>query len=149
MQKTFIKIGLSIFSIVFFDQVLKFIAKKYFLQPIILNTFIALRYQENSGMAFGIVFPQPWLLFLNVIMLVFIGFFGFRSLNLAKKEAWLIFSFVLGGGLGNLLDRLFKGYVVDYLSIGWWPTFNLADAFLSLGIFLIVVFYDKIKRSNS
>lgn len=136
------------FIIVFFDQVLKFVAKKYFLQPIIINSFIALRYEENSGIAFSIFLIQPWLSILNIIVLILVILFGFYSLDNSKKTAWLSLSCVLGGGLGNLIDRLFRGYVIDYLAIGWWPVFNLADVFLSLGIFLIAVFYGRIKKND-
>jgi len=50
----------------------------------------------------------------------------------------LSFSFIFGGALANLWERVFLGYVVDYLDLGFWPVFNLADSFITLGcVFLI------------
>ena len=149
MKKIFAKIGLFTLAIVLIDQVIKLIAKNHLLNPVTVNSFIGLRYEENNGMAWGIGLPQPWLSLLNIIIIVFVIFWGLRALNLTRPSAFLSFGFVLGGGLSNLIDRLTRGYVIDYFAVGWWPVFNLADAFLSIGIFLIVVFYDKIKRSSA
>jgi signal peptidase II len=55
---------------------------------------------------------------------------------------------VLGGGLGNLIDRFTRGYVIDFISIWKWPVFNLADVFVTIGVLLIVLFYGKIKAQN-
>lgn len=148
MKKPFTKIGLLTLVIVVLDQVLKLIAKNYLLRPVAINSFIGLRYEENSGIAWGIGLSQPWLSLLNIIILVFIIFWSLHSFDFSKKTTFFSLGFVLGGGLGNLLDRLLRGYVIDYFSVGWWPVFNLADAFLSAGIFLILVFYDKIRRSR-
>ncbi|MBY6103580.1 signal peptidase II [Marinobacter nauticus] len=60
-----------------------------------------------------------------------------------KRTEALAYSMVLGGAFGNVIDRVFRGYVVDYLDFHWqsrhWPAFNLADVFLVLGVAMILV----------
>ena len=48
---------------------------------------------------------------------------------------------ILGGALCNLYDRIFSGYVVDYIDLGWWPVFNLSDSLISVGCTLMVITY--------
>lgn len=60
-----------------------------------------------------------------------------------KRTEALAYSMVLGGAFGNVIDRVFRGYVVDYLDFHWqsrhWPAFNLADVFIVLGVAIILV----------
>ena len=60
-----------------------------------------------------------------------------------KLYVVLAYSMVLGGAFGNVIDRVFRGYVVDYLDFHWqsrhWPAFNLADVFIVLGVAMILV----------
>ena len=60
-----------------------------------------------------------------------------------KRTEALAYSMVLGGAFGNVIDRVFRGYVVDYLDFHWqsrhWPAFNLADVFIVLGVAMILV----------
>jgi len=74
------------------------------------------------------------------------------QLNLTLIKVQVILGFIVGGVLGNLADRLFRGYVVDYidiLSFINYPVFNLADVFITLGIFYIVIFYGIINKETN
>ena len=70
-----------------------------------------------------------------------------------RAEA-LAYAMVLGGAIGNVIDRVFRGYVVDYLDFHWqswhWPAFNLADIFIVLGVIMILVtgFRTETSRGN-
>jgi signal peptidase II len=98
---------------------------------------------RNSGSAFSLFQGfTPVLAVVAVIIIVVL----IRMLRSAS-DRWTILglALVLGGALGNLVDRLFRspgflrGEVIDFISVGWWPTFNIADAALTVGVVLIIV----------
>ena len=146
MKKAFVQIGIFSILLALLDQAVKWIAGSYLIKPLVLAPWASLRYEQNTGIAWSIPVPQPWLNYAIVILLIFIPFFIAGQIDLRKKNARIYLSMIMGGAIGNLFDRLVHGYVVDYVSVGWWPVFNLADALLCAGIFLIIVFYGKIKR---
>ena len=105
--------------------------------------FFNLTYVRNTGAAFGIfagsaeIFRRP---FLIVVSLVAIGFILAMLKRLPEKERGLMtaLSFILGGAIGNLIDRIFYGEVIDFLDCFWgsyhWPAFNIADSFITIGV---------------
>ena len=110
--------------------------------PVIPNLF-SLTYIRNTGAAFGIFArsaPLVRLPLLVLFSLMAIGFIVMMLKRLSESEKGLItaLSFILGGALGNLLDRLFYGEVIDFLDFYWssyhWPAFNFADSFITLGV---------------
>lgn len=117
---------------------------------VLIDNFLQLAYAKNRGGAAGIMQEYPQLLtVLSLIALVVIVVWA-RSVPPEHKLARLGFGLVLGGAVGNLLDRLFRGgfilntYVVDFIDAHWyyrahWPTFNLADSAICVGIALIIV----------
>ncbi|GAB4419982.1 MAG: hypothetical protein Kow00106_16390 [Anaerolineae bacterium] len=89
---------------------------------------------RNSGAAFGL-FPQGGFLFLGIAILVSaIILYYYRQI---PADAWLVrlaLGLQLGGALGNALDRLRLGYVVDFFDVSYWPVFNVADSCVVLGV---------------
>jgi signal peptidase II len=114
--------------------------------PLDITTFFSLRYEQNYGIAWSIWIPMPLLIILHFVLLVAIPVFAYKNLDMRKNLSVLITAFIMGGALGNLYDRVLRGFVVDFIAFSFWPVFNLADAFLCIGIFLFVAFYGKIKR---
>jgi signal peptidase II len=116
--------------------------------PVIDNVF-SLTYIRNTGAAFGILagsaarFRLPFLVLFSVLA---IGFIIMMVRRLPDRETGLItaLAFILGGAIGNLIDRIAYGEVIDFLDFYWsryhWPAFNLADSFITIGV-LITVFY--------
>lgn len=94
----------------------------------------------NTGAAFG-MFPELGNVF-TLIAIVVIGGIVFLHRYLPTDIVWVRVSLglQLGGALGNLLDRLMRGYVVDFVSIGFWPIFNLADLAIVTGV-LVLAYY--------
>jgi len=86
---------------------------------------------RNTGAAFGILQGQN--LFLILISLIALGFF-----ILYYKKYQIASMFVISGIIGNLIDRIFLGYVRDFIDLRFWPVFNLADSFMVVGIGLLV-----------
>lgn len=147
MKKSYLKIGIPAFIFFLADQLLKVWAAGYLTVPIQITPWAGLVYRQNAGIAWSIAIPQPWLSILNILLLVVLPLFISRHIDLRRKDAQFFLSMVIGGALGNLFDRIARGFVIDYVAIGNWPVFNLADALLTIGIFLILLFYAKIKRT--
>lgn len=103
----------------------------------------------NKGIAFGIDLGGKWILSaISLIAGIAIAVYIYRLKSEQKLESWA-FSFVLGGALGNLIDRFFyREGVIDFLDFDFpdfimprWPVFNLADSFVSIGMILLFVVY--------
>ena len=110
----------------------------------VIGDVVQLWHVRNTGAAFSL-FPGATWLFMVVTAgaLVMIAWF-YRSFRTRGTWIHVILGAVLGGTLGNLTDRLRYGYVVDFLSVGLgdlrWPTFNVADSALVVGIGLLVIY---------
>ena len=93
---------------------------------------------HNPGAAFG-VFPQGTAAFLAVSTVVALGLFAYLFFSKPSgPRAWGS-ALILGGTLGNLIDRARLGYVVDFLALGNWTVFNVADVALVLGVGLTIL----------
>lgn len=139
-----ILIGGSVLS--FLDQLSKLAAVKNLQNPYeIIKGFFSLQYAENTGIAFSIPVPYIALIIFNVILIGAMIFFAVKELDLSKSMSKIAIVLILGGGFGNLIDRLLNGYVIDFISIWKYPSFNLADCYITIGVLLIIVFYGKIK----
>lgn len=124
--------------------------------PIIEGVF-NLTYVRNTGAAFGIfsrsheAFRLPFLVLVSVAA---IGFILVMIRRLGEQETGLItaLAFILGGALGNLIDRILHGEVVDFLDVYWsnyhWPAFNLADSFITVGVTITLYFLVRAKGQD-
>lgn len=101
----------------------------------------------NSGLAFG-MFRSAKYLSLLVPVLVILAF-AFYFLKQTKKTNIISASLVIGGGLSNTLDRLVFGCVRDFIDFKIWPSFNIADIAISVGVAVIVIMVISRKRKSS
>ncbi len=134
--------NLALFAAVFIlDQISKALAVR-FLAPraslALWGNALRLTYHENTGAAFGFFRGEtPVLAFLSLVFIVIA--FGYlaatRRAPLARRALFL----VLGGAAGNALDRLRLGHVVDFIDVGFWPVFNVADSAITIGALLLLV----------
>lgn len=94
----------------------------------------------NTGAAFG-MFPQLGGVFMVVAVVVITAIVVFYH-HLPTANLWVRVSLgmQLGGALGNLIDRIIRGYVVDFVDIGFWPIFNLADLSIVLGVTILAYY---------
>ena len=79
---------------------------------------------------------------INIILICVFAIFVFRNIKRFNKIIIISSSMILGGGISNLIDRLFKGAVIDYIDINYlfkYPIFNLADIFIVIGVLLIII----------
>ena len=150
MNKHILQIVAPASLLVFLDQITKYLAVKSLETPIqIIKNFIELEYSENMGIAFGIPIPPFAIIILNIILIIVLINFAKKELKLQHKITKTALSLLFAGALGNLIDRFTRGYVVDFIAIGPWPNFNLADSYICVAILLIILFYGRISRSRS
>ena len=105
---------------------------------------LGLTYYRNTGMAFSLLSEHTWLLAaLSVTAIPVLAFLICKKKWFTKAERWCI-ALALGGVIGNAIDRVFRGYVVDMLHFQFWPsypTFNVADMCIVCGAILGAVYY--------
>jgi len=145
MGRIFILAGLT----ALIDQLCKFYAEKFLAEKTIGTSIFRLEYSQNTGIAFGIPVPFYLLIALTIFMMGFVIYFAISELNLKNEMSIVAISFIIGGALGNLIDRLTHGYVIDFIGIWKWPNFNVADAHIVIGILLLIVFYGKINKTKN
>jgi len=105
--------------------------------PVEVGSLFTLRLSHNPGVAFGVGdrLPGPVLIALTATVTAVLAVAALRGLFPSRVAAGL----VLGGAVANLVDRIIGGTVVDFLDLGWWPSFNAADVALSVGCALLVL----------
>jgi len=104
------------------------------------GSVVRLVYARNTGAAFGI-FPDRGTLFAIVAGIVVAGILlSYRRLSQSPIVVRAAAGLLLGGAIGNLLDRVRLGYVVDFIDLGWFPVFNLADSSIVLGVAALFLF---------
>lgn len=123
------------------DQLSKFIVREYMDigQSIPMEGFFRLTYHTNTGTIFGL-FPSATLALtvISVLAIVFMVYF-YRSQRALTPLMRLAIGLLLGGAFGNLIDRVAMGRVTDFVDVGRWPIFNIADASITVGIFVLLV----------
>ena len=122
---------------------------------VVVRTFWQYRYTQNRGAAWGFLagagekFRVPFFYLVSIAAVIFI-FSYYRKLSNDQRYLQISLSLVLGGALGNALDRVIRGYVIDFIDWHWadpnwlrpslhWPTFNVADAGISVGLVLLAL----------
>ena len=100
-----------------------------------------LTYVENRGVAFGMFQGMQWIFIaVTVIMLFLIIFYMFKK-RPQGKLVYIASALIIGGGIGNLIDRIYYGFVIDYLSFSFFPPVcNFADYCITIGVFLLAVY---------
>ena len=110
----------------------------------LLGDFVQVVHAQNRGAAFSLF--QGGSVFFLVVSIVSLGMVAYFHRSLRARPWWvhLVLGVVLGGTLGNFIDRLRQGYVTDWLSVGFgdlrWPTFNVADSSIVVGIGTLVLY---------
>lgn len=105
----------------------------------LIGDFFEIRYVANRGAAFGVLRGEAVLLsLLAVAMTIGLGVYFWR-LRPAPAASTIGVGLILGGAIGNLADRVRLGFVVDFISVGAWPTFNLADSAITVGVVALMV----------
>jgi signal peptidase II len=153
---------LSILVIIIGDQWTKQMVLAHFEygeSRIMIPDFFSLTYVRNTGAAFGFLansnptFRVPFFLIVPIVAMVVLGFL-YRDLPRSSKWRSLALGLVSGGALGNLIDRIRLGYVVDFLDFHYrnqyyFPAFNVADAAICLGVGILLLSTFSNKESDA
>lgn len=115
--------------------------------------FLRLTHVQNTGSAFGLfqdqALPLTIVAFIGIAILLFFALFLHHRLSfLATMPAKLALGLILGGTVGNLIDRLSDSYVTDFIAIGRWPAFNIADSSIVVGAILIAYLLIRLTESS-
>jgi signal peptidase II len=111
-------------------------------KPYIDFGFFAINLTTNTGAGFGILKDSNLLLlFVAVMVLGLILFFNDKIPKKGQLPLWIISA----GIIGNIIDRIFRGYVVDMIDFKWWPVFNIADSALCIGVIWLAIVLMKQK----
>ena len=135
--------------IIFSDQVTKHIINIYH-ETLINKNFIlfSIDYVKNFGAAFNIFSGSR--IFLSLISIVITIILIYLIYNKPKIDniSLMSYSFILGGTLGNGIDRITKGYVIDFINLNFinFPVFNIADISINIGVALIIYSFIKYKK---
>lgn len=137
------------------DQILKVLAMEY-LKPIgsypIIPDVFHLTYVENRGAAFGMMAGQKWLLVWVTAIVILAAVAVVMAGKIKNTTVLLAVATIMGGGVGNLIDRVYRGFVVDYvhLKIIDFAVFNFADICVTVGtaILLIYLLFYELKHKN-
>ena len=114
----------------------------------IIPGLFSLTLVHNNGMAFGILSGAPSLvrsLVLTGLSLAALALIVYYCASIPRSRVWMQFglSLIMGGALGNIIDRVRLQYVVDFLDFHWqghsWPAFNLADSCITVGMGLLIL----------
>jgi len=113
----------------------------------LIEKVIGLTYETNTGASFGIMKNQKWFLILLPIIMIGVCLYFLIAKKVKSKWAMVSLAFIIGGGIGNLYDRIFYGYVVDMFEFKFmdFAIFNVADTFITIGcvILALVILFDK------
>ena len=132
------------------DQLSKFAVRStmslYQSDPV-LGDFFRMTYIHNSGAAFGLNMGSPLLHTLVSIVALGALVYLYRTLQEDERLLQAALCLVLGGAVGNIIDRLYLGEVVDFFDFGFgdlrWPIFNFADSFVTVGVILLALGYSR------
>ena len=156
LYEYFLYTGIILFTI-FLDQLTKWLAVK-FLEPIkegvpVIEGIFHLTYKENEGAAFGILADHRWV-FMTISVFAIGALLFYLFAGLAENKLYAVsVAMIIGGGIGNMIDRIALGYVVDFMDftgIGFPGIFNTADSFVCVGagILLLALILDIVKESK-
>jgi|ETNmetMinimDraft_2_1059921.scaffolds.fasta_scaffold33756_3 signal peptidase II len=133
---------ISIISIliVLLDQLSKYLVRVYINNPVtVIKDILDIIYTSNTGAGFSIL--QGNNITLIIITLIILGGFLYYYRRFPEdKKVTIPVGLILGGAIGNLIDRIFFGHVIDFIDFKIWPVFNIADSAITVGAFILIVY---------
>ena len=146
----YVILGASALAVIALDQATKALALDRLADgpTELIDGALTLRLTFNSGGAFGLLQGLPGFFLLATVAVVCAILIWVRRID---DSRWMVpLGMVLGGGIGNLLDRLVRdtgGRVVDFIDLHWWPVFNFADASIVVGVGLVLLLSARSART--
>ncbi|MBI2151577.1 signal peptidase II [Candidatus Woesearchaeota archaeon] len=126
--------------VILFDQLTKYLILTF--QPQWSLGFFSLHLVKNTGAGFGILQNQSFILGI-VSFIAALGLLYYYPKIPVQKGPQFFSALLLGGIVGNMLDRIFRSYVIDFLDFSFWPAFNIADSCITIAVIGLVFYYWK------
>lgn len=148
-NKNLIFFGIA-FLVIFLDQLTKYLVKSNLSisqsLPVIKN-FFSITLIKNFGIGFGMLNNPAARWILVCVTIVIIGIILYYYKQVPEKYLPLIAAaLVLGGAIGNLIDRILLGFVIDFLDFTVWPAFNIADSAVTIGVICLIIYFITEKK---
>ncbi len=132
--------GSIVLIVLFCDQLSKYAVVRFL--PEWNFVFFRIHLVKNTGAGFGILQGQTFLLaFISILAMILI-LMNYKKIE-QEKAPQVLWALFLGGVIGNLGDRLFRKFVIDFIDLSFWPAFNIADAALTISAVGLVLYYWK------
>lgn len=110
----------------------------------VIPGLLSITHSTNTGAAFGLLRGSGQVVFLAaLVLIVMIMAWFFYSREQMGAWSFIGLGLVIGGAVGNLVDRVLRGRVIDFIDLGWWPVFNFADIAIVGGVIIVVVSYGR------
>ena len=139
------RIFLFSFIFLFIDQIIKFLIDRFMVlntSIILIKDFFSITYVHNDGAAFSILSGNRIFLIIVTIISLFLILKFLIPKDIRKLDI-ITYSMLIGGILGNFIDRIFRGYVIDFLDFNLfgynYPIFNFADILIVVSVILIII----------
>ena len=118
----------------------------------IIDNFFRITYALNTGVAFSMIEGYVGFIIIMTVIVIMMIFKYVKNNNISKYEE-IGYSFILGGAIGNLLDRVIYGYVIDFLDFNIFgydfPIFNIADSFIVIGVLILgIISFREVGEKN-
>ena len=144
------KFNLTLFflflTLVILDQITKALVINFFdlYDSVVLLPIVNLTFVVNYGFAFGLLNnPSLNQILVSLVILAIIIYFLYLLIKTQDKIFQLTLTLILAGALGNFIDRIFRGFVIDFIDIYigkyHWPAFNIADSCITLGFVVLMI----------
>lgn len=145
----------SMLFLVALDQIIKLLVLNY-LQPIgsfpLIDGFIQLSYVQNKGAAFGSFSDKTELLAIFTLVVIIVGILALMFKKIKFGVEYVCVVFLISGGIGNLIDRIYRGFVIDYIEPLFidFAVFNFADILVTCSAIVLIVWmiYDIYRDSK-
>ena len=138
MRRLFVLVAVLVVAV---DQLTKHLVKSLFLpneSRIIIPHVLWFTYVQNQHGAFGLFGSHP-LILAGLASIVLIMFFLWYRQERGGWSTHIAFALILGGAIGNIVDRIRLGFVVDFFDLRWFPVFNVADSCITIGVILLLL----------
>jgi signal peptidase II len=144
-RRAWVRAGVVAATVVVLDQVTKQLVRDG-LHPTqqrhVIGSVVKLQREANTGIAFSALSGAGWILGLFVIAAI-VALLAYFSRHATRPLAWLAVGLLLGGAIGNAVDRIAHGAVTDFVKLPHWPAFNVADVAITFGVIVLVFVLER------
>ena len=135
MKKRYFILGIII---ILLDQIVKYLMINK--DIVVIENVLKFSFTKNYGMAFSIGNGIISIIISSILIILLIAFIIVKRNEINNLIPFIL---ILAGGISNLIDRIFRGYVIDYISVFKFAIFNIADSFIVIGVLMLVFVYIK------